>query len=333
MFGIIILILVLVCSGEVRAGGWEWKLGAEGGYFNAQGDYDARRIRYATALSASAKSDWTKGPHFLNFNGRVRPEWYGPQSDNYIINASAGIQYRRTFRRLVLDAGLQLRNKDYHLHSGRLSVNTTQIFGLATWSATARTSAELEGRYAQANASGEPDYKIFTRSLLPGVKFSFSRYGNLSCAGLLESFETRTDNSFITSRSARGWRWGSQWSFEYTRYGLINLQYLAADRTYEHSDKHRIEQEAHVIAGKNLSPHWSLFVLADYYYIAGTDSTSGDPLHAQASYENRVHAKLAYLADSGYEYYFKAAYSRNELLQQNITLSGFQISVGIEIRK
>lgn len=328
----IFLLFTLIGLTELHAGGWEWKWGAEGGYFDARGDYNTERIRYMTALSGSANYQISQGSNTYLLNLRLRPEWYGPQSGNYALHASGSIQYRRRWKILDLSSGVQMRKQDYHLRSGSLDLYSGQIFGLVSWPFLRVVSAELETRYGKAEASGDFKSAIRTLTVLPGVKYYFSRYGSLSGNALIESFETSTDDLFSSAKTAHGWRLGPQMIFEYSRHWLVNLQYLAVNRFYENSRKDHIEQEINFVAGKNLTPHWSVFILADYY-IRKADSTSGDPVNAQTNYENRIHAKLSYAWSADTSVYLKLAYSRNELPYQKVTLSGTQICLGLEFRK
>ena len=328
----ILAMIGLIGVHELHAGGWEWKGSTEGGYFDARGDYSAERIRYFAALSGSAKFDLVQGHNTYLLHLRFRPEWYGPQSGNYMINGSGAFQYRRTWKLLELNAGVQLRRQNYHLDSGNVNLQSEQLFGLVSWPFNGEASFDLEIRYGRAEASGESKSQIYTLTFLPGLKYFYSRFGSLSGNALVESFKTSSDDPFSSKKIAHGWRAGPQLIFEYSRNWLINLQYLFADRMYEKSDKHHIEQEINLVVGKKLTPEWSLFILADYY-IRKADSTSGDPVNAQTDYENRVHAKLAYSWASNKSVYMKLAYSRNELPFLNIKLSGTQIALGIEFRK
>jgi hypothetical protein len=325
-------LITLLFRHELHAGGWEWKGSAEGGYFDARGDYNTERIRYLTALSGSAKFNLVQGSNTYLLNLRLRPEWYGPQSANYMINVSGAFQYQRTWKLLELNAGVQLRRQHYHLDSGNVNLQSEQLFGIVSWPFTGEASIDVEIRYGRAEVSGESKSKIHTLTFLPGLKYFYSRFGSLSGNALVESFKTSSNDPFSSNKIAHGWRAGPQLIFEYSRNWLINLQYLFADRMYEKSDKHHIEQEINLVIGKNLTPKWSLFILADYYF-RKADSTSGDPVNAQTDYENRVHAKLVYSWASNKSVYMKLAYSRNELPFQNITLSGSQIALGIEVKK
>ena len=310
----------------------EWKIGTEGGYFHAGGQYHSGQIKFVSAFPASVRFEQSSGPHIFLFNVRLRPEWYGPQKDNYNIQASAGFQYQYRWKEFDFGAGFQGRKQNYHLHTDPININTFQLSASASWLFKKNMTANIESGYMDAVVSGNVRNTVSTRSLSSGLQYFFPGYGSVSGYGYFEAFKAGTDDILTAVKAAKGWRVGPKIGLEYLRKWYITLHYLAAYRHIEYSNRVRPEHEINFVAGKNLTPRWSVFLLVDYY-IRDLDSTAGDPVYTQTNYENRVHTKLVYSWKKNYAVYFKLAYSRNEFIYQQITLSGTQASLGFEIQK
>ncbi|MBL7959542.1 hypothetical protein JNL27_04810 [bacterium] len=332
LFVIIAQVWSILVSTELHAGGWEWKLGTEGGYFQAEEDLNSSKIKYIAALSGSARYNRTFGMNSYLLQFRLRPELYGPQRNNYTINASAAGQYLRKWGDFDLSTGMTVRKQNYHLHSDRLDISTFQMFGSVSWFFAKKFSSELEGRYDNAVLSGNARNIISSWSASPKLRFLFSNYGSVSAGMLVESFSAHTNDVFFTSRSSTGWRLGPEFAIDYSRNWLISIHYLPSKRFYNSSNEAHMEQEINIVAGKDISAHWSVFILADYYF-RDIDSSASRVVYTHTNYENRIHAKLVYSWKKCYAAYFKLAYTKNELINEKIAWSGTQVSVGIEIQK
>lgn len=321
-----------LCFAELRAGGWEWKFGGEGGYFHAGDHYDSQRIKYISALSGYARYNYSEEGNSYLFQVRLRPELYGPQSNNYTINSSAAGQYLHRWNEFDLSAGMTVRRQNYHLHSDRLYVNMFQFFASASWYFRPNVSAEVGGQYNNALVSGNAKNTNSARSVSLRVRYALSSYGSFSAGVLVENFYAHTNDILFTSKANRGWRIGPDLNYEYSRNWMISFHYLPSKRFSHTSNEVHTEHEINIVAGKNITAQWSIFMLADYY-IRDIDSSAGNPVYTQTNYENRIHAKLVYSWKKEYSVYFKLAYSKNELIHEKITLSGTQASVGFEIQK
>lgn len=310
----------------------EWKTGIEGGYFHAGGNYNSSRIKFVSAIPASVRFERPVGPHVFILNARLRPEWYGPQMDNYNIQAAAGFQYQRKWKEFDFGAGFQGRKQNYHIHTDPIVINTFQLSVSASWSFMKNMSAGVESGYNDAALNGDVKNTVLTKWVSPGLHYFFHGYGSLSVCGYVEGFKAGTNDVLTNVRSVKGWRAGPKIGLEYLRKNYITLNYLLAQRRFESSNEFHPEHEINFVAGKNLTTNWSVFILVDYY-VRDLDSTAGDPVYSQTNYENRIHAKLVYNWRKDCSVFVKLAYSKNEFIHQKITLSGTQVSFGFEIQK
>ncbi|KAB2877999.1 hypothetical protein F9K33_14770 [bacterium] len=317
---------------ELRAGGWDWKAGTEGGYFRAGEENNSKSIKYIGAFSGSVRFDhvYDKNAYLIQF--RLRPEVYGPQGNNYSINASATGQYQRRWGDIDINAGISARMQNYQLHSNRLNINTFQLFTSTNRYIHTRISAGIDGVYNKVVLSGIAKNTISSWSVIPKTRYFMSDFANVSAGILLESYRAHTDDVMFTTRSNKGWRFGPELSYEYSKNWLIRTKYLPSKRFSNSKTEAHIEHEINIVVGKNLTTHWSIFMLADYY-ISANDSSAQNVVYTQTNYENRIHAKLVYNWKKSYSVYVKLAYTKNELIYENVTLSGMQASVGIEIQK
>ena len=323
---------ILAVFSELHAGGWEWKLGAEGGYFQAGEDRNSSKIKYIGSLSGSARYDRSYGQNSFLLQVRLRPEIYGPQGNNFTVNASAAGQYLRRWGDFDLSTGMTVRKQNYHLHSDRLDINMLQLFGSVSWYFVKKFSSEFEVRYNDAVLKGNARNTVSSWSAAPRLHFLYSNYGNVWGGILVESFSAHTNDVLFTARTNRGWRLGPEFGFDYSRNWLISVHYLPSKRFYNQSNESHSEHEINFVAGKDISAHWSVFLLADYYF-RNTDSSASGLIYMQTNYENRLHAKLVYNWAKEYSVYFKLAYTKDELISEKIKWSGTQASIGFEIRK
>lgn len=283
-------------------------------------------------MSGSVRFNHTHEKNSYLFQFRLRPEIYGPEGNNYSINASATAQYQRRWGEVDINAGILTGFQNYQLHSNDLDINTFQLFASASRYFHTRISAGIDGVYNKLILSGNVKNTISSWLVIPKTRYFMSDFANVSAGILLESYRAHTDDVMFTTRSNKGWRFGPELNYEYSKNWLIRAKYLPSKRFSNSKTEAHIEHEINIVVGKNLTTHWSIFMLADYY-ISANDSSAQNIVYTQTNYENRIHTKLVYSWKKSYSVYLKLAYTKNELIYKKITLSGTQASVGIEIQK
>ncbi|MBL7995512.1 hypothetical protein JNM05_09070 [bacterium] len=316
----------------LRAGGWEWKAGTEGGYFRTGDEDISGKIKYIGAISGSLRFDHTYDRSSCLFQIRLRPEVYGPQGNNYSINASATGQYQRRWGDFEINAGIASRIQKYQLHSNRLDINTFQLLASANRYFRTRMSIGIDAVYNKVVLMNHTKNRISAWSVIPKANYFLSDFTSMSAGILMESYWAQTKDIILTTRSNRGWRFGPELNFEYSKSWLIRTKYLPSKRFFSSINEAQVEHEINIVFGKKLTTHWSIFMLADYYFSAN-DSSVQNVVYTQTNYENRIHAKLVYSWKKSYSVFVKMAYTKNELLYEKVTLSGTQASVGIEFQK
>ena len=88
------------------------------------------------------------------------------------------------------------------------------------------------------------------------------------------------------------------------------------------------------VFGKILSPRWSLFMLADFYFRNNDSQPDINPnlLYTPLSNQNRFYVKLGNELNRQVDLFLKIGYINEDLVYDGLTFSGWRGTVGLEIR-
>lgn len=330
------MLLPIAFSCLLTAGEWDARVSGEAGYFKAGHDLRQNEVDYLTAVNATFKYTLSANPHYLNLQLRFRPEWYGPNEGIYSVSGSFTAQYRRQWGRLLWSSGMNIRKQNHHIGQTQIWYNTYQGTTGWAWKWSEWMSSDVEGSYTHLELAGDADDEINLYAVRLRMHRLLTPNLNISIGAYAERFIT--ESNVITAaplpegNSNKGWHRGTEIELEFTRKIQLNVRYSLSWFTSQLTKGTAPEQQFYFVAGKTLAPKWSVFFLLDYYWrnINPRASYSGALLYTNANNERSIHFKLVYNPDARWNIYTKIAYQNSELIYNNITLSGTQLSLGFE---
>ncbi len=131
-----------------------------------------------------------------------------------------------------------------------------------------------------------------------------------------------------------GWRLGPEISLEYQNGVLLNCSYRFLVHHSRLSGANAREQWLRLVGAWNWKPRWYFFLLADYYFLTLPDSTPEQAplLYSPLDNENRVFLKIAHSISARSDLFLKGGYLQETLVQNLVTLSGWQFTTGLDVR-
>ena len=319
----------LLLSTRLLAGGFDWRLSGETGYFHAKSNPSLNSLSALTGSlgyrSGTAGQTWS-------IQLRVRPELF--DADNRMISASAGALYKRTWSDWQLAGLLGARQQSYLLEDADLTVRSFQVQGVLTFTGGHWVWVETEGRRLWGSSEAESRNELVSNTGFLRGRVFYSKRGSISAGGFSERFYANTNDVLTVPDANRGWRNGLEFRLDYTKSVVVNLQYLVSWRTSRWTRGRSTEHEINLVFGRNFGSRWSVFVLADYTIrkLNRSNQVTRNLLYTNSNYDNRIYVKGGYDINSTQNVFLKVSYLRNELIQEQTRLSGTQVAIGYEIR-
>lgn len=308
----------------------QWSIGAEAGYYHASGSSLLKQTEFVSQFRGILRYKANNKNHDWLTELRLRPEFYGWQ-DSFTIWKFAGKgQYQHRFSKIHLTASLSLRRNWYFSQTVNPDFTVFKISGGLIWFYKRRTFFRISagGFYRDLNDGFGNSLEAVT--LTGKIYHSFSRFGRIGAGAYLEKFQIEAGRN-----TNAGWRTGPQVSLDYSRHVVVNINYHflfhRSDLAEDPGNEHWIQ----FLFGKLLSRRWSVFLLADYYFRHFPDPPdSNNPLiYLPIDNENSFYLKLEYDAKTNMTLFLNLGFSKENLIYQDLNLSGFKGTVGVEVAK
>lgn len=330
------LIVIQVCAiNSLFAGDWKFKFSGEGGISRLSYSILGEETDLVARLEGTLRYTQTAPGNAWHLQARLRPEIYRGESQAFsIVGGLKGSYLQKTGRfRWGVNFLSERQRVDYPFTE--LTFDVFQLGGQGVWLCRPHfgLSFGLDYAYRDLNARLEQSLDALLASL-EGFLQTFSA-ASLSAGVYVENFHVSGPRPLTleaVSLRNRGWRIGPGVSLEYKKKLLLSGSYRFllhySDLTVSPSSEHWVR----LLFGKILSPRWSVFFLLDYYVrdyslAPGADTTL---LYAPLNTQNHVYLKLERELTCQSDLFFRAGYFKENLIYENLTLSGWRATVGLE---
>jgi hypothetical protein len=147
------------------------------------------------------------------------------------------------------------------------------------------------------------------------------------------SYEKNRQSEFRNSNN--GWRIGPQISLNYLKDWIFSAEYRFLFHNSQVTERPSYDQWIRLLAGKIFLDDFSFFILADFYlqdYKIKSDSTDILPvLYSPIDQENNLYLKVSYDISDIFSVYIRSGYFKENLFLNNLSFSGWNILLGLEI--
>jgi hypothetical protein len=312
-----------------------WGIKTEAGYNFASGSGIVDSSDFLMGLDGEFGYLFEQDSRKASLTLKARPEFYGFKKDLISAKLRAITDFYQ--EEADFDWGINLtgqRNifdgKDFNLTYDILILNTeascffienipfTLNLGYAYQAAKDQLEQNLDLFYFDLNFSNQIDF------LRIGYGVYVERF-NL----LYEQSQQNLRNSNI------GWRVGPQISLNYLRDWIFSAEYRFLMHYSQTTGTPSYDQWIRLLAGKIFLNNFSFFILADFYlqdYKIRNDSTKILPvLYTPIDQENNFYIKIGYDLSEVFAVYIRSGYFKENLFLNNLSFSGWNILLGIEL--
>lgn len=309
----------------------------ETGYYNSTGDGLTEQEDVQIKLDGQLTYAYKRQKQNASVHLRVRPELFGLKDQLRSMRFKAFGSYSYDFDNFV--GGINITSQR-HLFSGKnLEINYESflLLGDASFEVFNNTPAVASLGYAYHSLSAEEqaldliflDTKL-NRVINSYLQFSYGAYG--------EKFVVRgltRNNNILQKDKNSGWRLGPKANVSYVRNFIFNFEYRFLLHGSQLTAFPSYENLLRVVTGKIFGERWSVFLLADYYLrkfkTKDFTLTENNLLYTPMNLENRIYLKLGYEINQSTEIFFKSGYFNESLYKNNLSIKGWNGTIGVEV--
>jgi hypothetical protein len=334
----LILPVILIANVKANDNPLDWSFKAEGGYYRASGSSLLKQSDLISQFQGAVRYKQNENNSNWLFELKARPEFYGLDNDITILKMSGRGQYQHRFSKFHLSVAL-FSQKNFYLNNNiDLNFSIFKISSSLLWLYKRRTFFQFSANYFYRDLNNGFSSSLDAVSLIGKIYKSISPHGKIGIGVYAERFKIQSDISTFFRFGAdqnSGWRFGPEVSFNYSRHFVININSHFLFHESDLAEDPDNEQWIQVLLGKLLSSRWSIFLLADYYLRHFPDQPDFDNqlIYLPIDNENNFYLKLEYGISKEIDLFFNLGFSKENLVYQNLNLSGFRGTVGIKIDK
>lgn len=320
------------------AGNWFGSIKGETGYYQASGSSVVRHSDAFSAFQGLIKFKNALNNHEWLAELRARPEFYGLQNTISVLNFSARGQFQQQFPKFHLGFSVSSKKNFYYGNGGDFDFSIFKIGGDLLWFYRPKTVFQISANYFYRDLNSGVYNTLDAVTLAAKVYRSFSPFGKIGAGAYVEKFRITNDIppffQFGLNENS-GWRYGPEISFSYSRHFVINIDYHFLVHDSDLAQDLDNEQWIQLLLGKLLSPRWSIFFLADYYFRSFFTPPDGNNrlVYVPIDNESSFHLKVAYDIRKEISLFLNLGFSKENLVYQNLDLSGFKGTVGFEFKR
>jgi len=312
-----------------------WKLSSE------VGTYQTETIRLENTGNLLARLDGSVQIRYKTLNRlaflrlRFKPELYSFTESMSSVKMLASGRFERDFRRWRWSAGGEVRQYTYHNLPADLTLKMYSAFVNLNRQLFPGNLFLMHFSYYRREFANRSNNRLNAPVIRVQLIHRFSKYLRGSAGVYLLWFSIEDQQLQENRGTSDGVQRGPTVSLEYRRKILLNLDYHLLWHVSEQTLSPSYTQRLSFLFGKMLSSKWSLFFLINFSdnRFSLKDHPNLNLLFYPLENENRAHLKLQYDLSTNRALYVKIGYLKDNLVGQNISLSGWQAVAGFRFKK
>ena len=316
----------------------DWSVKGEAGYYRASGSSLLMQSDLVSQFQGLLRYRQNESSHNWLFELKARPEFYGLSDNITILKMSGRGKYQHRFSKFHVSFALSSR-KNYYLNNNiDLDFGIFKLSSSLMWFYKRRTFFQFSANYFYRDLNNGFSNSLDAINLIAKVYKSYSRYGKFGVGAYAEKFQIESDIAsslhFPTAHNS-GWRFGPEVSSSYSHHFVVNFNYHYLFHKSDLDQDPDGEQWIQLLLGKLFSSRWSIFFLADYYFRHFPNEPDFDNqlIYLPIDNENNFYLKLEYEMNKTANLFFNFGYSKENLVYENLNLSGFKGTFGLELQK
>ena len=338
LFFLIFIIWILNSTVKANENPLSWSMKGEAGYYHASGSSFLKQTDLISQFQGLIKYKQNQNNHNWLFELKTRPEFYGLRNNITIFKLSGKGQYQQQFSKFHLSFTLSSQKNFYLDNNLDLNFSIFKLNSNLLWFYKRRTFFQLSANYFYRDLNNGFSNSLDAVTLIGKIYYSFSPFGKISIGAYTEKFKIDSDITTFFQFGAdqnNGWRFGPEVSFNYSRHFVVNFNYHFLFHESDLDQDPDNEQWIQLLLGKLLSPRWSIFFLADYYFrhFSTQPDFNNQLIYLPIDNENNFYLKLAFDVKKETTLFLNLGFSKENLVYQNLNLSGFKGTVGVQIKK
>ncbi|MCC7431710.1 hypothetical protein IT568_12775 [bacterium] len=301
----------------------QWKLRSE---FGANLIADSSQTDGIYKFSGEIKYKVQKQNNEWIVKSQLRPEFYGLNTQTLKILTSANYKHKKASSET--EGILVFRKYFYSTSDGNFYYN---IFELGTnyFQVMDFANLNLGLNYVYRDLNDKINNSFDAIFIECKLLKEVSPYNSINFGVYAENFKIR--NQDLSKEKNFGYRLGIETGFSYSKFLAFSSDY----RLILHKDevtKLSCEHWLRLLLGKTFSEKWATFFLVDYYFrdFRREKNTNSNLYYNSIDNEKRFYLKFDYHFSKKLEIYSKFGFLRENLVYKNLSLSGWNGSLGIE---
>jgi len=334
----LVSILAVAFNMNLSFGQLSWKINLEAGSYSTSNSILKEKSDFSLRSEGDVKYNYETQSSKSFLQLKVRPEIFGISNKLYALKLKASGGFVQTYENYDWGVNFSAQNHSYSGES--ISANFTSYFLQTNISYPISNTSVLlpNAGYAYQNIdfNGRRSIDIIFMDLK--LESSFNQYFRFGYGLYGEKF-TLLNEQYLFNRSNEntnsGFRIGPQISVNYIRSLIISgeVRFLIHESKVTRYPSY--EQLFRFVGGKILTEDLTLMLLIDFYTRNFTEKFSNrsesNLLYTPINLENRFYLKLSYDFDDSLELFSKVGYSKEYLYDRDLSLSGWNVSVGISL--
>ena len=333
----LIFLLFLLTNAKADDNPLNWSIKGEAGYYHASGSSLLKQTDLISQFQGLIKYSENNINNNWLIELKARPEFYGLSNNITILKLSGKGQYQHRFSKFLLSFTLSSQ-KNFYLNNIDLNFSIFKLNSNLLWFYKRKTFFQFSADYFYRDLNNGFSNSLDAITLIGKIYQSFSPFGKIGMGVYTEKFKIESDVTNFFQFGAdqnSGWRFGPEVSLNYSRHFVVNINYHFLFHESDLAEDPDNEQWIQFLLGKLLSPRWSIFFLADYYFRHFHNQPDFDNqlIYMPIDNENNFYLKLAYDVNKEMTFFLNVGYSKENLVYQNLNLSGYKGTVGVEFKK
>jgi hypothetical protein len=319
---------------SAHAENWYGTIKGETGYYRASGSSVQSHSDIFSAFQGLIRYKNALDSHEWLAEIRLKPEFYGFQNTIALLKFSARGQFQQRFSKFHLTLAVSSRKNFYFNNNLDFDFSIFKVDSDLLWFYRTKTFFQISANYFYRDLSGGVYSRLDAVTITGKIYRSFSPFGKIGAGAYVEKFEIANDiPSFIQFGLDRnsGWRYGPEVSFSYSRHFVVNINYHFLLHDSGLTQDLDNEQWVQLLLGKLLSPRWSIFFLADYYFrhFPIPPDPNNRLVYVPIDNESSVYLKVEYDIQKEISIFMNLGFSKENLVYENLDLSGFKGTIGL----
>ena len=264
----------------------------------------------------------------------LKPEFYGFQNTIALLKLSARGQFQQRFSKFHLVFAVSSRKNFYFNNDLDFDFSIFKISSDLLWFYRPKTFFQISANYFYRDLNSGIYSTLDAVTFAAKIYYSFSPFGKMGGGTYIEKFKVRNHIPFFVPSGMNengGWRYGPEISLSYSRHFVTNINYHFLFHDSDLAQDLDNEQWIQLLLGKLLSPRWSIFFLADYYFrhFSIPPDLNNRLVYVPIDNESSLYLKVEYDIQKEISLFMNLGFSKENLVYENLDLSGFRGTIGL----